>query len=35
VAASIVLWLERLRAGDVHEPVIRRAVPAHEQGAAA
>lgn len=41
VAASIVLWLERLRAGDVHEPVVRRAVPAHEpvpaheQGAAA
>lgn len=35
VAASIVLWLERLRAGDVHEPVIRRAVPAREQGAAA
>lgn len=23
VAATIVLWLERLRAGDVHEPVVR------------
>lgn len=25
VAASIVLWLERLRGGDVHVPVLRRA----------
>lgn len=24
VAASIVLWLERLRGGDVHQPVLRR-----------
>ncbi|BDZ37658.1 hypothetical protein [Microbacterium suwonense] len=23
VAASIVLWLERLRAGDVHAPIVR------------
>jgi len=30
VAASVVLWLERLRGGDVHTPVVRRAaeVPA-------
>ena len=30
VAASIVLWLERLRGGDVHTPIVRRAaaVPA-------
>lgn len=25
VAASIVLWLERLRGGDVHAPIVRRA----------
>lgn len=25
VAASIVLWLERLRAGDVHAPIVRHA----------
>lgn len=28
VAASIVLWLERLRGGDVHTPVVRRAAAA-------
>jgi len=34
VAASIVLWLERLRAGDVHEPVVRprRSVSEHAAG---
>lgn len=26
VAASIILWLERLRSGDVHSPVVRPAV---------
>lgn len=28
VAASVVLWLERLRSGDVHAPVVRHAVGA-------
>jgi alpha-beta hydrolase superfamily lysophospholipase len=28
VAASVVLWLERLRSGDVHAPVVRHAVRA-------
>lgn len=28
VAASIVLWLERLRSGDVHAPVVRSLEPA-------
>lgn len=34
VAATIVLWLERLRAGDVHEPVVRprRSVSEHAAG---
>ncbi|MDT0158745.1 hypothetical protein Q9R19_14035 [Microbacterium sp. ARD32] len=33
VAASIVLWLERLRAGDVHAPVVRPAARAVEERA--
>jgi len=35
VAASIVLWLERLRAGDVHTPVVRPAPPASDERPAA
>lgn len=35
VAASIVLWLERLRSGDVHTPIIRSATRPGGRGAAA
>ena len=35
VAASIVLWLERLRAGDVHTPILRPAASRSEIGARA
>lgn len=34
VAASIVLWLERLRTGDVHAQIVRRATSAREEQAA-
>lgn len=35
VAASIVLWLERLRTGDVHAPIVRHATSSADTGALA